>query len=363
MERKVALLLDADSDFHDRRLVEVLQLGLQDSDWNADVIGLAYGSSGEIPFATKSMTVSRYDLGKFHLVRNAIQQSNATVVHNFSNRSSIRLALANVRVPVIEQTEFVLGRGDKIATWRPSRLQLLKPDIHATTMGNVDVTSENQNLWPITVGTPILQDASESERQTFRKSLDVPERAKVMITTAPLIANSNLKDLIWACDLLKCIRNDVHLVIVGNGSQRVELERFTRCTEVQRHVHFLAPTSATVDWIRASDIYCASNSSLPHSMGTLTAMASGVPIVSVTGPFSDDLLVHQVTALGVEPGRRDQFARWAKYLLEQPRFREKLVSQARNWVAHQFPMTNLALSCINLYEHAANSFSHRAHSA
>jgi len=55
-------------------------------------------------------------------------------------------------------------------------------------------------------------------------------------TVADLVPATRMKDLIWATDLLNCIRDDFHLVIFGDGHQRQNLDRFASFTEARCRV-------------------------------------------------------------------------------------------------------------------------------
>ena len=48
-----------------------------------------------------------------------------------------------------------------------------------------------------------------------------------------------IKDPIWATDLLKVIRDDVHLLIIGDGPQRQASDDSRDSCHVTTHVHFL----------------------------------------------------------------------------------------------------------------------------
>ena len=54
-----------------------------------------------------------------------------------------------------------------------------------------------------------------------------------------LEADRGGKDAIWAADLLKVIRDDVHLLIFGAGPHRDRLVRFRDQVEIADKVHFL----------------------------------------------------------------------------------------------------------------------------
>ena len=47
------------------------------------------------------------------------------------------------------------------------------------------------------------------------------------------------------------------------------------------------------------------------------------------GEETEELLVHQTTGMGVNLGARDEFARWTKYLIEQPDAARQLARQGQ----------------------------------
>ncbi|MEQ1904964.1 MAG: glycosyltransferase [Pirellulaceae bacterium] len=173
------------------------------------------------------------------------------------------------------------------------------------------------------------EKSGEVAREQLRSDLQISGDAKVVTSIAPLVPASSLKDLIWANDLLHCIRHDVHLLIVGRGPQQWRLQRFARTTESKNNVHFRDDLGDVA--INGADCYWNSLSEAEPE-GVLTAMANGIPVVSVIHSLDQDLLQHQRTVLGVERGRRDQFARWTKYVLEQSESIARMTCQAQDYV-------------------------------
>jgi glycosyltransferase involved in cell wall biosynthesis len=174
-----------------------------------------------------------------------------------------------------------------------------------------------------------IETSHDVARERLRSELKISGQAKVVSSIAPLVPASSLKDLIWANDLLYCIRHDVHLLIVGRGPQLWRLQRFARTTESKNNVHFrddlgdLAITGADCFWNTLNET---------EPEGVLMAMANEIPVVSTIHSLDQGLLQHQRTVLGVERGRRDQFARWTKYVLEQPESIARMTRQAREFV-------------------------------
>ena len=160
--------------------------------------------------------------------------------------------------------------------------------------------------------------------------------ALIAVTSADLQPATRLKDLIWATDLLSCVRDDVHLVIFGKGSQHQNLLKFAACTEAADHIHFAGLPSTALEMVSGADVYWNSHLGTPVPSGVLAAMNCNVPVISVYGPETSPLITHQETGFAVNFGARDEFARWMKFLIEKPDAAKQLGNQGRRHSRHQF---------------------------
>ena len=159
---------------------------------------------------------------------------------------------------------------------------------------------------------------------------------------APLVPRSRLKDLIWATDLLTCIRDDVHFFIFGRGSQRKRLQRFAFQTEAGHHIHFVDSEVHGFDLVPGLDFFWQSHMNEPLPSAMHHAMQNGVPVISVYGPGTSESIEHQTTGFATNFGARDEFARWTKYLLEQTESGKQLASQGRASMEGKFPVAEMA---------------------
>ncbi len=71
-----------------------------------------------------------------------------------------------------------------------------------------------------------VHQRSQAPSTNLRTELGLESSIELIGTVAELEAKTGLKHLIWAADLVNCVRDDVRLVIWGNGSQRDNLRRF-----------------------------------------------------------------------------------------------------------------------------------------
>lgn len=189
-----------------------------------------------------------------------------------------------------------------------------------------------------------------ASRQRLLDRLGIPADSWIAGTAAPLTPRTRLKDLIWAIDQLACFRDDVHLVIFGAGGQESRLRRFLSLTEATPYVHFLGTDSDARTLINGVDFYWHSRLREPLPSGLLQAMAGGIPVVSVYGPQTSELIVPQTTGLAATLGTRVEFARWTKYLIENRDAAEQLARQGKAHVLARFPVQRMVRAYLEMYE-------------
>jgi len=174
------------------------------------------------------------------------------------------------------------------------------------------------------------------QRSELRSRLNLPADTKLAGTVAPLIPRTRLKDLIWATDLLTCVRDDFHFLIWGRGDQEARLRRFASLTEASSHVHFLGEPDEQPSILAGLDVYWHSHLQQPLCPNLMTAMSLGVPVISVYGAGTEELIRHQETGFAVNFGARDEFARWTKYILEMKEPAEQLAGQGQAFVRAKY---------------------------
>ena len=187
-------------------------------------------------------------------------------------------------------------------------------------------------------------------RKAILAQLGLPDHARVAGAVAPLVPKTRLKDLIWAIDLLVCVRDDIHLVIFGSGHQQRRLQKFASQTEAQTHVHFLGTPANARQLIGGLDFFWQSHLQEPLPGNLMLCMALEIPVISVFGPGTSELVRHQETGFVVNLGARDEYARWTKYLIEMPEAAAKLAAQGKEYVVRKFDDRKLLQPYRSAYE-------------
>jgi glycosyltransferase involved in cell wall biosynthesis len=171
--------------------------------------------------------------------------------------------------------------------------------------------------------------------------LELPSNARLIGAVGRLWPQKRVKDLIWACDLLKVIRDDVHLLIVGDGPHRDRLERFTRQVRIEDKVHFLGERDDVPRLLPHFDVLCLASGyeGLPNVI--LEAMAAGRPVVATDIPGNRDLVLPGQTGFLVPVGDRAAFARQILKLLDDTDLNQRLGEAGRQRVLAEFSVEKM----------------------
>lgn len=196
---------------------------------------------------------------------------------------------------------------------------------------------------------PRTLERRQLTRARLCAELDLPAEAKLIVGAAELAPETHCKDLLWGIDQLKIIRDDTHLLLMGQGRQRRQLERFLSLTEAESRVHFLGDRADGPEIIAAADIFWQADLTRYLPEGLLLALAAGVPVVSAYGPNTSSVVWPQQTAWVADTAARYQYARWSKFFLEEPGRAAELAAQAKQQMLRDFSHGPVKARILDVY--------------
>jgi glycosyltransferase involved in cell wall biosynthesis len=179
--------------------------------------------------------------------------------------------------------------------------------------------------------------------------LGLPENSKLIGLVSDLLLRNLVKDAIWAADLIKVIRNDVHLLIIGDGRNREQLQRFRDLVRIQDMVHFLGPHHNLHEILLHLDMLWCTSPYEDQSNVILRAMAAGVPVIAGNTVGTRSLIIDGETGFLTPLGNRAGYAGHAYALLENPDLGVMLGNAAKERVLQEFSVGNMISSHMELY--------------
>jgi len=203
--------------------------------------------------------------------------------------------------------------------------------------------------------------ACSTTRQEILAELGIPSTARPVGLIGRLWPQKRVKDALWAADLLKQIRDDVHLAIVGDGPDRRRLEIFRDQCEIGDKVHFLGHRSDVPRLLPHFDVLWLPSAYEGQSNAIMEAMAAGVPVVATDIPGTRELVVdgqtgYLVSTEGWPPNATTVnktvaagLARHTLRILDDPALARRLGEAAQKRMRDEFSVENMVARYADLY--------------
>jgi glycosyltransferase involved in cell wall biosynthesis len=177
-----------------------------------------------------------------------------------------------------------------------------------------------------------------AERATWR----IPEGRPIVLIVGRLSKEKDHLMLLDAVGRLPAGRKP-HVLIVGEGPERPAIEEAIRDRGMEGWVTLTGqqPSAESFYGISAAAVLCSLSEGSPNAL--LEAMAAGVPVVATRVGGVPEIVVHEESALLIEPGDTEGLTRSLDRVLMDRTLAEKLIQAARNRVReHHTPQARVA---------------------
>ena len=165
-----------------------------------------------------------------------------------------------------------------------------------------------------------------------------------------LIPRKGIPDILHVFDQLYESDQSIKLQLIGDGSQRAELETMALQKASKNNIEFLGFRSDRLNLLSRLDLFVMTSSleGIPRCM--MEAMAVGVPVVAYNIPGVDQLIEHNKTGLLAPYGDKQVLMNCCKKLLHNSSLAKKLTTEARNRIEMQYSASRMAKEYELLYK-------------
>lgn len=185
---------------------------------------------------------------------------------------------------------------------------------------------------------------------------ELTKKLPTLIFVGRLAPVKSVDQIIHAVAQLKQQNCPCQLLIVGDGPERLSLEKLTNNLDLADHVKFAGMQSDVPSLLKAADIFVQPSKTEGLPLVTLEAMAAGIPIVASRTAGIVDLLVHQKSALLVPIGDQPYLTNSIQNLLTNPGLAQKLSHTAQQHALKNFSLTAMIHAYANFYQNLTASF-------
>ena len=194
---------------------------------------------------------------------------------------------------------------------------------------------------------------TDDERKSARRTLGIPEGARVVTTVGRLTQIKAQSHFLHAAKQLKGQDGYVFLV-VGNGELRQNLEDEAKQLAVDRSVRFLGWRGDLETVYGATDVFVLTSKNEGTPVALIEAMAAGVACVSSDVGGVRDVITSEAVGIVVPFGDIDALARSIASLAGDPAARTRMGSHARQEVRQRFDQARLVDEITTLYRRILN---------
>jgi glycosyltransferase involved in cell wall biosynthesis len=200
-----------------------------------------------------------------------------------------------------------------------------------------------------------------STREEILAELGLPAQARLVAIVGRLWPQKRVKDAIWAADVIKVFRGDVHLLVIGDGPDRDRLVEFSAQVRIADKVHFLGHRADVFRFLPHLEALWSPSAYEGQSNAIMEAMSVGIPVIATDIPGTRDLVVHEATgyliptmdrAAAATTVNRDVAAGLASHtcrLLDDRELGRRLGQAARQRVLDEFSVEKMVARYSDLY--------------
>ena len=177
------------------------------------------------------------------------------------------------------------------------------------------------------------------DREAARRAMNLPLDRTLIVTFSRLVKSKRIELLLRAASMMETSTLErTAIVIGGDGPKRAYLESEARRLGLADRVIFtgVIPHRNIVDFLKASDVFAATNELTNMSLPPCEAILCGVPVVAFDVAGTSEIVRDGETGLLVPNGDVAAFARALELIVRDGALRERLGRQAAKFGREHF---------------------------
>lgn len=187
-------------------------------------------------------------------------------------------------------------------------------------------------------------------RAALRNELQISAAAPIVGIVAALRPEKHHELFLRAAAKVREQRSDAHFVIVGDGPERPNIERWIDELRLREYVHLLGTRSDTPQILAAWDAFALTSHNEANPVSILEALACGVPVVATRVGSIPETVVPGETGYLAMPGDANDVAGHLLRLLNDRDLAMRLGGTGRQRVASRWSLDAMTTGYLELME-------------
>ncbi len=361
MKLRVCLIIPTLDQGGAEKQISLLARGLDRDAFEAIVIVLTHTGPREKELTDGGIEVhhinkrGKLDPFAWLRLRNLLKVLEPDVVHTwlFAANAYGRTAALAAKVPVILGSERSVDPWkNALQFWIDRILAKRTQGITANSQGTIDFYHEHgvDRKWFALIpnGIEPLVPSGLSREEACQR-MGVSPNKRIILSIGRLWAQKGYKDLLWAAELLRVMREDMCYVIIGDGPDRERLELYRDNIRGASQIFFLGHRTDASELLPHCEILWNGSLYEGQSNVILEAMQAGVAVIATNIPGNRELIEHDATGLLYPVGNVDDLTRLSNQLLNDEARRKNLIASAQKHIMTVHSVEKMITLHQNLY--------------
>ena len=192
----------------------------------------------------------------------------------------------------------------------------------------------------------------KSGRKALRQNLGFGEKEHLMSMVATFKRQKGHVYLLQAAVELIPRFPDLHILLLGDGELRGEMQSLTQDLKLEDNIHFLGTRNDVPELLAACDSFILPSLWEGLPMALVEAMASGLPIIATDVSGTRQVMVPEETGFLIPPGDPQASIHATTTLLTTPSLSQVMGINARKRVENLWNAEKQARDVVTLFEQA-----------
>ncbi|MDT0593604.1 glycosyltransferase [Glaciecola petra] len=169
-----------------------------------------------------------------------------------------------------------------------------------------------------------------------------------------MISRKNIDDILDIFDDLAKTRDDIELLLLGDGDERARLEEYSETLNSKKDIHFLGYKDNRLDYLKSFDLFVMTSTleGIPRCL--MEACGMGIPVAAYEIPGVNELVKHQETGLLAELSDKKALTQYWLTLLDDADEANRLSTNANHYVNKHYSAKRMADEYLDLFTRILN---------
>lgn len=194
----------------------------------------------------------------------------------------------------------------------------------------------------------------EKDPAALRSEWGIPQGMKVVSSISRLVKDKGHDYLIQAAGDLKKKKEDLYLLIAGEGRERKKLEKLIRRSGLEKQARIIDAQADITSILSVTDIF-VHPATYREGFGLvlIEAMVAKKPVIATNIRAVNSLIRNHVNGFLAEPGSRKELAEAIQFIIANPKVTVSIVENAYQSATELYSIDRMVNELETVYEEAA----------